>query len=88
MDGHILLLPPRNGHAQFAAASHSSRGDQLEKTTLRPGAIKGRHVRAGLAAEDRQLAEARAASGRAPRSDCQTRQANSGRPIVAPDFVR
>src|SRR5437762_12714060 len=82
MDERLLLLPTRNRHAQFAAASDSARGDWLEKTTVRAADDNDRHR------EDRQLAKASSTSGGITRSGCRTGEVDAGRPIVAQEVIR
>ena len=42
MDRRLLLLPNRNGYAQFAAPSHSTRESGVEETTIRATRVQDR----------------------------------------------
>ena len=58
MDRHLLLLPDRNGDAQYASASDPARGSRLEKTVVRATRAQHRPRR------NRKTAKTRTAAGR------------------------
>src|SRR4029077_1389484 len=58
VDRHLLLLPNRNGDAQYAAASDPARGSRLEETVVRATWTQHRPGR------NRKTAKTRAAAGR------------------------